>query len=126
GLVLVTINYRLGVLGFLAYPELTQESDRHASGNFGVMDAIASLQWVQRNIAALGGDPAKVTLFGQSAGSMAVNCLQASPLAKGLFRAVIGESGASFHGMSNNGSLTGAEGHGVKFAESVGARSLAD
>ncbi len=126
GVVLVTINYRLGVIGFLAHPELTRESDRNASGNYGLMDAIAALQWVQRNIAQFGGDPAKVTLFGQSAGSMAVNCVQASPLAKGLFRAVIGESGASFHGMLNNGALTEAEGRGAKFAESVGARSLAD
>ena len=68
------------------------------------MDSIAALQWVQRNIAQFGGDAAKVTVFGQSAGSMAVNCLEASPLAKGLFRAVIGESGASFNGMLNNGS----------------------
>jgi len=126
GVVLVTINYRLGVLGFLAYPELSRESDRNASGNYGLMDAIASLQWVQRNIAALGGDPAKVTIFGQSAGSMAVNCLQASPLAKGLFRAVIGESGASFNGMLNNGPIADAEAKGVKFAESVGAKSLAE
>ena len=126
GVVLVTINYRLGVLGFLAHPELTGESDRNASGNYALMDAIASLQWVQRNIAALGGDPAKVTIFGQSAGSMAVNCLQASPLAKGLFRAVIGESGASFNGMLNNGSLADAEAKGVKFAEAVGAKSLAE
>ena len=71
------------------------------------MDAIAALQWVQRNIAQFGGDPAKVTIFGQSAGSMAVNCLEASPLTKGLFRAVIGESGASFNGMLNNGSAGG-------------------
>jgi len=126
GVVLVTINYRLGVLGFLAHPELTTESDRHASGNYGLMDAIASLEWVERNIARFGGDPAKVTIFGQSAGSMAVNCLQASPLAKGLFRAVIGESGASFNGMLNNGALAEAEAMGVKFAASVGATSLAD
>jgi para-nitrobenzyl esterase len=119
------INYRLGVLGFLAHPELTKESGHNASGNYGLLDAIASLQWVQRNIAALGGDPAKVTIFGQSAGSMAVNCLQASPLAKGLFRAVIGESGASFRGMLNNGSLAEAEARGAKFAQAVGAKSLA-
>ena len=126
GVVLVTINYRLGVLGFLAYPELTRESDRNASGNYALMDDIAALQWVQRNIGALGGDPAKVTLFGQSAGSMAVSCLQASPLAKGLFRAVIGQSGASFSAMLNNGTLADAEAKGVKFAESVGAKSLAE
>jgi len=126
GVVLVTINYRLGSLGFLAYPELTRESDRGASGNYGLMDAIAALQWVQRNIAQFGGDPAKVTIFGQSAGSMAVNCLQASPLSKGLFRAVIGQSGASFNGMLNNGNLAEAEARGVKFAQSMGANSLAD
>jgi para-nitrobenzyl esterase len=126
GVVLVTLNYRLGVLGFLAHPELTKESDRKASGNYGLLDAIAALQWVQRNIAQFGGDPAKVTLFGQSAGSMAVNCIQASPLAKGLFRAVIGQSGASFGGMLNNGALQQAEERGVKFAEAAGAKTLAD
>jgi para-nitrobenzyl esterase len=126
GVVVVTINYRLGVIGFLAHPELTKESDRNASGNYGLMDAIAALQWVQRNIARFGGDPAKVTIFGQSAGSMAVSCLQASPLAKGLFRAAIGQSGASFGGMLNNGSLGDAERKGVKFAEAAGAKSLAE
>lgn len=126
GVVLVTINYRLGPLGFLAHPELTRESDRGASGNYGLMDALTALQWVQRNIAQFGGDAGKVTIFGQSAGSMAVNCLQAPPLAKGLFRAVIGQSGASFNGMLNNGSLAEAEARGVKFAESMGAKSLAE
>ena len=126
GVVLVTINYRLGALGFLAHPELTRESDRGASGNYGLMDAIAALQWVQRNIAQFGGDAAKVTIFGQSAGSMAVNCLEASPLTKGLFRAVIGQSGASFNGMLNNGNLAEAEARGVKFAASMGAQSLAE
>ncbi len=126
GVVLVTINYRLGVLGFFAHPELTRESDRRASGNYGLMDGVAALEWVQRNIARLGGDPAKVTIFGQSAGSMAVSCLQASPLAKGLFRAVIGESGASFGGLLANGSLAQAEDAGAKFAGRMGAKSLAD
>jgi para-nitrobenzyl esterase len=126
GVVLVTINYRLGVLGFFAHPELTKESDRRASGNYGLMDDIAALQWVQRNIAQFGGDPAKVTIFGQSAGSMAVSCLQASPVAKGLFRAVIGESGASFGGLLNNTSLAQSEEAGVKFAESMGAKSIAE
>ncbi len=125
GVLLVTINYRLGVLGFFAHPELTKESDRGASGNYGLMDAIAALEWVQRNIAHFGGDPAKVTIFGQSAGSMAVSCVQASPLAKGLFRAVIGESGASFGGLLAGGSLAQAEEAGVKFAQRMGASSLA-
>lgn len=123
GVVLVTINYRLGVIGFLAHPELSRESG-HGSGNYGLMDGIAALEWVKRNIAAFGGDPAKVTLFGQSAGSMAVNCIQASPLAKGLFRAVIGQSGASFYGMLNNGALADAEQKGARFAQSAGANSL--
>lgn len=96
GAVVVTINYRLGIFGFLAHPELTKESDVHASGNYGLLDMVAALQWVQKNIAAFGGDPKRVTVFGESAGSMAVNCLMASPLAKGLFHRVIGESGANF------------------------------
>jgi len=96
GVVLVTINYRLGVLGFFALPELTAESPHHASGNYGLMDMIAALQWVRKNIAAFGGNPKNVTIFGESAGSWAVNLLTASPLAKGLFARAIGESGACF------------------------------
>ena len=96
GVVLVTINYRLGIFGFMAHPELTKESDVHSSGNYGLLDMIAALQWVQKNIAAFGGDPKRVTIFGESAGSSAVNYLMASPLAKGLFQRVIGESGANF------------------------------
>ncbi len=126
GVIVVTINYRLGVLGFFAHPELTAESDHKASGNYGLMDDIAALQWAHRNIAALGGDPAKVTIFGQSAGSMAVNSLQASPLAKGLFRAVIGESGAAFGPQLDNGPLAQAEQAGRKFAAAQGAKSIAE
>lgn len=96
GVVVVTINYRLGIFGFLAHSELTRESDVHSSGNYGLLDMIAALQWVQKNIAAFGGDPKRVTIFGESAGSSAVNFLMASPLAKGLFQRVIGESGANF------------------------------
>lgn len=96
GVVVVTINYRLGIFGFLAHPELTKESDVHSSGNYGLLDMVAALQWVQKNIAAFGGDPKRVTIFGESAGSSAVNFLMASPLAKGLFHRVIGESGANF------------------------------
>jgi para-nitrobenzyl esterase len=96
GVVVVTTNYRLGMFGFLCHPELTSESPNHASGNYGLLDLIAALQWVQRNIAAFGGDPERVTIFGESAGSMAVNLLTASPLAKGLFQRAIGESGAQF------------------------------
>ena len=96
GVVVVTINYRLGIFGFFAHPELTKESDVHASGNYGLLDMIAALEWVRKNIAAFGGDPKRVTIFGESAGSSAVNFLMASPLAKGLFHRVIGESGANF------------------------------
>src|SRR5436309_12995339 len=96
GVVLVTINYRLGPFGYLAHPELTAESSQHASGNYGVLDQVAALQWVQKNIAAFGGDPRRVTIFGESAGSIAVSMLCASPLARGLFEAAISESGGSF------------------------------
>ena len=96
GVVVVTINYRLGVFGFLAHPQLTAESPYHASGNYGLEDQIAALQWVKRNIAAFGGDPSNVTLFGQSAGSMSAALLAASPEAKGLFHRAILESGTVF------------------------------
>ena len=93
GVVLVTANYRLGVFGFFAHPELTKESPHRASGNYGLMDQIAALKWIRDNIAKFGGDPANVTLFGQSAGAVDVNVLMTSPLAKGLFHKVIAESG---------------------------------
>jgi len=93
GAVLVTINYRLGPLGYLAHPELTAESEHNSSGNYGLLDQIAALQWVQRNIASFGGDPNRVTIFGVSAGSWSVSYLVATPLAKGLFHQAIGESG---------------------------------
>src|SRR6202012_4234450 len=82
GVVVVTIAYRLGVLGFLAHPELTAESAHRSSGNYGLMDQAAALAWVKRNVAAFGGDPGRVTIFGQSAGAMSVSQLMASPLAK--------------------------------------------
>ena len=93
GVVLVSLNYRLGILGFLAHSELTRESKRHASGNYGLMDQIAALRWVRDNIAAFGGDPGNVTVFGQSAGAVDVNVLMTSPVAAGLFHKVIAESG---------------------------------
>ena len=93
--VLVAINYRLGPFGFLAHPALSKESPNHASGNYGLLDQIAALQWVKRNVAAFGGDPGNVTIFGESAGSMSVSCLLVSPLAKGLFHRAIEESGAT-------------------------------
>ena len=96
GAVIVTINYRLGAFGFFSHPELTAESPHHSSGNYGLLDQVAALEWVKRNIAAFGGDPANVTIFGESAGSLSTNCLMASPLAHGLMDRVIGESGAFF------------------------------
>ena len=100
GVVLVTVNYRLGRFGFLAHPELTEENGGGASGNQGLRDQIASLHWVQENIGRFGGDPGNVTIFGESAGSLSVSLLQASPLARGLFHKVIGESGGAFQPMS--------------------------
>ncbi|MGD1095962.1 MAG: carboxylesterase family protein [Bryobacteraceae bacterium] len=122
GVVVVTVNYRLGVFGFFADPELTKESDRNASGNYALLDQVAALEWVQKNIAAFGGDPKRVTIFGESAGSWSVNYLMASPLAHGLFQRVIGESGGEFAPARK---LAVAEQAGVKFAESVHADSLA-
>ncbi len=95
GIIVVTLNYRLGVLGFLAHPQLTAESGQHVSGNYGLMDIIAALKWVQRNIAAFGGDAQRVTLAGQSAGAYAVDLLEASPDATALFHQVITESGSA-------------------------------
>ena len=96
GVVLVSLNYRVGPLGFLAHPQLSAESPHHVSGNYGLQDMIAGLQWVKKNIAAFGGDPDKVTIFGESAGGIAVSQLCASPLAQGLFRGAISQSGGSF------------------------------
>jgi para-nitrobenzyl esterase len=96
GVIMVTANYRLGPLGFLAHPALTAESDHGSSGNYGILDHIATLAWVRDNIAAFGGDPGNVTIFGQSAGSWSVCALQASPLARGLFQKAIGHSGGCF------------------------------
>ncbi|MBO0936231.1 carboxylesterase family protein [Fibrella sp. HMF5335] len=124
GVVFVSINYRVGPFGFFAHPELTQESGKNASGNYGLMDQIAALQWVKQNIAAFGGDPANVTIAGQSAGSMSVNCLVASPLAKGLFTKAIAESGASF--ARPQPLLKQAEESGVAVMKAMGASSLAE
>src|SRR3954469_19916259 len=93
GAVVVTLNYRLGAFGFLAHPALAAESPHHASGNYGLLDQIAALEWVKRNIARFGGDPSRVTIFGESAGGMSVGSLIASPMAKGLFQRAILESG---------------------------------
>ncbi len=128
GVVLVTVNYRLGPLGYLAHPELTAESPNHSSGNYGVLDQLAALKWVQKNIAAFGGDPSRVTIFGESAGSWSVNILVGTPLAKGLFHRAIGESGGQFGPMTalkedKKGSPS-AEKIGAAFAKACGADSL--
>ncbi len=130
GVVLVTINYRLGVYGFLAHPELTAESEHKSSGNYGALDMIAALEWVQRNIDKFGGDPDRVTIFGESAGSWAVNALVASPLSKGLFHRAIGQSGGSFGSMTylteGEGENISAEANGLAFAKAAGAENLAE
>lgn len=124
GIVFVSLNYRVGIFGFFAHPGLTKESANHSSGNYGLMDQIAALKWVQKNIAALGGDPGNVTIAGQSAGSMSVNCLVASQLAKGLFKKAIAESGASF--LKGNPTLQEAEQDGIKTAEALKVSSITD
>ncbi|MGD8277872.1 MAG: carboxylesterase family protein [Gemmatimonadota bacterium] len=127
GVVLVHLNYRLGVLGFLAHPELTAESEHHASGNYGLLDQIAALEWVRDNIRAFGGDPGNVTIFGESAGSFSVSALMASPLSAGLFQKAIGESGAYLGNRSLAAvALANAEEAGSAFAGRVGASALAD
>jgi para-nitrobenzyl esterase len=98
GVVVVTINYRLGILGFFSHPGLTAESSHHSSGNYGLLDQLAALDWVRRNIAQFGGDPGNVTLFGESAGAIDAGVLMTSPLSAGLFRRVISESGPAFGG----------------------------
>jgi para-nitrobenzyl esterase len=124
GIVTITVNYRLGVFGFMAHPELTKESPHHASSNYALLDQSAALRWVQQNIAAFGGDPKRVTIAGESAGSAAVSAQMASPLSKNLIAGAIGESGSV---LATQGAITlaQAEQEGVKFATSLGATSLA-
>lgn len=124
--IVVTFNYRLGVFGFLALPELAKESSTRTSGNYGLLDQIAALKWVQGNIAAFGGDPSRVTVFGQSSGSISISALSVSPLAKGLFLYAIGESGGLFEPMQLVANLTaqGAQEDGVAFMRRAGMPSL--
>jgi len=124
GIVFVSINYRVGIFGFFAHPELSKESGHNASGNYGLMDQVAALQWVQENIAAFGGDASNVTIAGQSAGSMSVNCLVATPFAKNLFNKAIAESGASF--TNNAANLQAAEADGVRILKSLNAATIND
>ncbi len=123
GLVMVTINYRVGVFGFLAHPELTAESEHHSSGNYGLLDQIAALRWVRDNIAQFGGDPQRVTIWGQSAGAFSVSALIASPLASGLFQRAVADSGIGVAGLPM-ADLKTAEKAGVDFAAAHHAASL--
>ncbi len=123
GVVVVTINYRVGVFGFLARPDLTSESQHHSSGNYGLMDQIAALRWVNENVSNFGGDPARVTIWGQSAGAFSVQDLIASPLAAGLFSRAVANSGIGVAGLPLM-PLADAEATGVKFAASRHATSI--
>lgn len=126
GVVFVTINYRVGLFGFLALPQLSRESGHDASGNYGLLDQIAALKWVKKNISAFGGDPNNVTIDGQSAGAFSINYLVASPLAKGLFQRAIAESGASFIPDPRNATLRlkAAEQKGLAFMKRIHVHSL--
>jgi para-nitrobenzyl esterase len=126
GIVAVTVNYRLGIFGFFAHPELTSEAPYHASGNYALLDQNAALKWVSQNIAAFGGDPKKVTIAGESAGSLSVSAQMASPLSKDLIAGAIGESGAMISPTLPPVTLSQAEERGTKFAASIGATKLAD
>jgi para-nitrobenzyl esterase len=129
GIVVVTVNYRLGPFGFLSLPALSRESGYGASGNYGFMDDIAALRWVQRNIASFGGDPRRVTIGGESSGSVTGSTLMASPLAKGLFQQVIGESGSAFrvaeYGSMGATSLAADEQKGAKLISALGVTTMA-
>lgn len=125
-IVTVTVNYRLGIFGFMAHPELTKESPYHSSSNYGYMDQTAALRWVKQNIAAFGGDAKKVTIAGESAGSISVSVQMASPIAKTLFAGAIGESGAAIKPTLAPISLLEGEQKGAAFGQKIGANSLAD
>ncbi|CAN5315346.1 carboxylesterase family protein [soil metagenome] len=124
GIVVVTLSHRLGIFGFFSHPQLAAESPHHASGNYGLMDQMAALEWVKANIAAFGGDPRRVTIAGESAGSFSVSAQMASPVAKSLFAGAIGESGAFFSSTIATPSHAETEPNGVKFGDAVSARSL--
>jgi para-nitrobenzyl esterase len=125
GIVSLTVNYRLGVFGFMAHPELSRESAHRASGNYALLDQHAALQWVQKNIAAFGGDPARVSIAGESAGSIAVSAQMVSPLSRGLIAGAIGESGGMIAPTLPPVPLARGEAEGAKFASGLGAASLA-
>lgn len=125
GVVFVSMNYRVGVFGFMAHPELSKESGKNASGNYGFLDQIAALKWVQKNIAAFGGDPNNVTIAGQSAGAFSVTAMIASPLAKGLFHKAIPQSGGLLSKMLSQ-DLAKSEELGVNFMKKANANNLVE
>ncbi len=125
GIVVVTVNYRLNIFGFFAHPELSKESPYHGSGNYGLLDQHAALEWVKKNIASFGGDPSKVTIAGESAGSISVSAQMGSPLSKGLIAGAIGESGAAIRPTLFPVPLAEAEKTGAEFAKSAGYSTLA-
>jgi para-nitrobenzyl esterase len=127
GVVVLSISYRLGVFGFMAYPELAAES-KNNSGNYGLLDQLAALKWIQKNIHAFGGNPARVTIFGESSGGASVSMLCASHLAKGLFSGVICESGGNFKPTEGTGikTLKSAEKIGIEFVNKMGVTSIAE
>src|SRR3954447_7560021 len=125
GMVAVSINYRTNIFGFFVHPELTKESPHHAAGNYGLLDQVAALQWVHENIGAFGGDPRHITIAGESAGSISVSALMASPLSKDLIAGAIGESGSMTSSLPSQ-PLAEAEATGVKFASAAAANTLAD
>ncbi|MFP9119194.1 carboxylesterase/lipase family protein [Flavobacterium sp. RNTU_13] len=124
GIVVVTLNYRLGIFGFFAHPELTKESPNNASGNYGLLDQNAALVWVKKNIAAFGGDPNKITIAGESAGSISVSAQMASPLSKNLIAGAIGQSGAMINPTLDAIPLKQQEESGTKFGEASNANTL--
>ncbi|MFL9836078.1 carboxylesterase family protein [Flavobacterium sp. ST-75] len=126
GIITVTLNYRLGIFGFFSHPELTKESPNNASGNYGLLDQNAALVWVKNNIAPFGGDPNKITIAGESAGSISVSAQMASPLSKDLINGAIGESGAMIKPTLDAVPLNEAEQNGLDFAKRINAQSLAD
>lgn len=126
GIVVVTCNYRLNIFGFLAHPDLSAEAPYKASGNYGLLDQVAALKWVQQNIAVFGGDPKKVSIAGESAGSISVSYQMASPMAKGLIAGAIGESGAGIHPTLAPVPLAEAEKTGKEFAQKAGYSHIKD
>jgi para-nitrobenzyl esterase len=126
GIVVVTCNYRLNIFGFLAHPDLSAEAPYKASGNYGLLDQVAALKWVQKNIASFGGDPKKVTICGESAGSISVSYQMASPMSKGLIAGAMGESGAGINPTLAPTTLVEAEKKGVDFVKKAGYKGMAD